>query len=196
MNKKANNRVFLPKNSILAELEVYMVLVESSRPLLFVCRDVQDSLFIVSCHCATAAKTEWILAQTTSDKLINLLSDRITIRDCFVLDNSEAYIVTRSAGTDLFDIKKHSLESIADILPTVGYYMEAEEGEFEEELKELQEANVFDNEYLSIRNQHCVNTLFTRFPYTVSIPQFKWLADEATNCLLLYGLEQQRHYMI
>lgn len=172
MNTKKNLKVFLQQNHLLSNLYLYMVFVESIRPILFACKDEEGGLYIGSCHCATASKCEWILARTTYDRLIELLTDKITIRDVFVQDNTDAYVVTLHAESDKAEIKKQSLLVIDNILPTAGYYMEAEADEFEEELAELQNAKESE-EFMSVNMQGSFNTMFRSFVVQISVPEPK-----------------------
>ena len=119
-----------------------MVFAESSRPILFTCRDDKEDRYICSCHCADGEKCEWIVAPTTCERLIDLLSDKITIRQVFDECENPAFLVTRYADRETPEVRAVAVNELSpSILPTAGYYMEAEEGEFNEEIAELEEAS-------------------------------------------------------
>lgn len=119
-----------------------MVFAESTRPILFTCKDNKENRYICSCHCADGEKCEWIVAPTTCERLIDLLSDRITIRQVFDECEKSAFLVTRYAGRGTPEVRTVAVKELSPtILPTAGYYMEAEEGEFDEEIAALKEAS-------------------------------------------------------
>lgn len=119
-----------------------MVFAESTRPILFTCKDEKEDRYICSCHCADGEKCEWIVAPTTCERLIDLLCDRNTIRQIFDACEEPAFLVTRYAGRETPDVRAVAVRELPPtILPTAGYFMEAEEGEFDREIAELKEAS-------------------------------------------------------
>lgn len=118
-----------------------MVFVESTQPILFSCVDNKGKRYICTCHCADGEKSEWIAAPTTCEKLIGLLTDKITIRNIFDTCEEPVLLVTLRAGADEPEVRTISLGDIPPKhLPTAGYYMEADDGEFAQELAELKSA--------------------------------------------------------
>ena len=79
---------------------------------------------------------------TTCERLIDLLSDRITIRQVFDECEKPAFLVTRYADREIPEVRTVAVKKLSPtILPTADYYMEAEEGEFDEEIAALKEAS-------------------------------------------------------
>lgn len=162
---KKNSKLFLQQNEFLPQLNLYMVFVESSRPILFACQDAENNPYICSCHCSNAQKSEWIVAPTSYEQLLQLLTNQISIRDIFTSKTEEAFIVTKLAGNqDSTIIPCHIDAMDQNILPTAGYYMDAEEDEYSEEIKELQQqikaseafTNIYDrHEYQMILKNYC-----------------------------------------
>ena len=97
------------------------ILFESKYPVLFTCKNDKDIYLFICCF-VNSEKTKWIGTRTTYDNLINLLENKITIRNASEIPD--------------------------EILPTVGEYMDAEE-EYEEEIAEFKKRNK-NNEYLQL----------------------------------------------
>lgn len=132
-----NKEVFLNQNRILPTLYYDMVFVHSIRPVLFSCRDDASNVYLCCCHCSSGEKAEWIIAPTSCERLVQLLTDQITIRNAFSEGHSECFVATMRAGEPSAAVVESPLEAVDASLPTAGYYMEAEPGEFDEELVQL-----------------------------------------------------------
>ena len=76
----------------------------------------------------------WIATQVDYKTLIDLLTNKITIRDSF-LKGCEIKLMVSYDGkeTKYCEVKKEDISE--DILPTDGEYMDAEIGEFDEEIE-------------------------------------------------------------
>ena len=166
-----NLREFLAESESLPELYMDMVLVEARRPILFVCKDRDEEVYIVSCHCSNGEKSEWLIQKTTHAKLIELLTDKITVRDIFVKGYDDLFVATLCAGQKKATVFRRNLQDIEDrVLPTAGFYMEAEDGEFEEELEILQAAQKASYEFTSTRFNNRIRTIMRSFPMYITIP--------------------------
>ena len=176
MNMKTRLDKFLKKNNVLPEMYYYMTFLEAARPILFVCKDEKENVFICSCHCAKASKCEWIVAPTTYNRLIELLTDKITIRDIFTIDNDDLYIVTvtRDSGQSILKVSVADIDDT--ILPTAGYYMDAEDDEFTEELEELNTKLAIREEFNSITFCGVYRTVIERFKLEISTQASKIIA--------------------
>ena len=95
MNLKQN--IFLTGGHDLPTLYTDMVLVESTRAILFTCKSEFDDLYICACHCANSEKVEWLVAPTTPNRVIDLLTNKLTIRNMFDKE-SLLFLVTLMAG--------------------------------------------------------------------------------------------------
>ncbi len=168
MSMKKSMKIFLDSDRTLPKLYMYMVFVESIRPILFACKDEEEKLYICSCHCANADKCEWVIAPTTYTNLIELLTNTITIRDVFIKDNTSVYVATLLASTKEVTVQKTNKEEIAGILPSADYYMEAEPDEFEYELNELRAEEQCSTDFVRIRFQNSFNTAFKSFSVSLS----------------------------
>ena len=131
-------KIFLNKANELPRLYMDMVFVESIRPILFTCMDDNDQLYICSCGYASGDKCVWVVENTTLGNVISLLRNECEIWDMF--GNSERVaVVTKYSGVEYPEIQSLALQDVPkEFLPTKGYGMDVEDGEFEEELEELQ----------------------------------------------------------
>lgn len=140
-------KIFLKQTNELPTLYMDMVFVESVRPILFTCVDEDGLLYICSCCYAAGDMCVWIVAGTTLDEVISLLSNQCEIWDMFGTKESLA-VVTKYSAVEHPEIQLLALRDVpAEFLPTKGYGMDAEDGEFEEELKELQSRLENSDEY-------------------------------------------------
>lgn len=120
------------------ELQIDKILFESYYPVLFTCLDKNDGMYLCVCYQANADAFKWLLAKVRSETIIDLLSNKITIRDAFLKDRGDRYSIFRSDGqfsppldtdAELWDYKT------SKALPSAGEYMDAEDGEFAEEIE-------------------------------------------------------------
>lgn len=155
MNKNYNAFISYKGN----ELFIDMILAESIRPILFVCKDTRDHRYLCSCHCANEEKCEWLVAPVDRETIVKLLTDQITIRDAFTLNNTQILVVTKKKYEPPY-IQELPIEKVNEILPTAGYYMEAEEGEFVEEIAQLQNEEKVAEEFIQV---HRVKKYPTRY---------------------------------
>lgn len=170
MNTNMNKKIFLKQNNLLPTLYMYMVFAESLTPILFACQDDASNVYICSCHCQNAIKQEWIIAPTTYSQLIDLLTDKLSIKDIFVKDKQSLYIATINANIPSAKVVKRDILSLHNILPTAGCYMEADPGEFDEELEILQSETCVVAEFTKTIIQNSFNTLVNSFLVNISVP--------------------------
>ena len=81
-------------------------------------------------------KIKWIGTRTTYDNLIDLLENKITIRDAFLNVTNNKIMIVYDGKEVKYEIKKAG-EIPDEVLPTIGEYMDAEDGEYEEEIVEF-----------------------------------------------------------
>lgn len=130
--------IFLNKTGEFPTLYMDMVFAESVRPILFTCTDEDDQLYICSCCYASGDKCMWIIAKTTLNSVISLLKNECEIWDMFG-HNKRVTVATKYREAERPEIQSVNLQDLPQkLLPTKGYAMDAEDCEFEKELKELQ----------------------------------------------------------
>jgi hypothetical protein len=108
------------------------VLFEGEHPILFT-MEKSDIEYLFCCPVADATEIVWIGTETDAIKLIDMLNDKITIRDAFTQGGKIKYIVRqRKSGVSCEKLADDSFPE--EYLPSAGEYMESEPGEFDEEI--------------------------------------------------------------
>lgn len=155
------SRVYFPSIKEFPALYLKQVYVEYVYPVLFTCCSDDGGLFLASCYLADGEKKEWVLTQTTPEIVIEMLENRLTIRELFDKPEVKKYIVSLNAKGE-YSYKQCALSEIpTEILPQAGYYMDAEPGEFSEEIAELQELS----EYRVFSVMQSINLVIKNFHY-------------------------------
>lgn len=120
------------KIPVFNEITIDKILFESKYPVMFTCKNGAD-IYLFICCLVNATKVKWIGTKTDYNILINLLENKVTIRDAFLSVTEEKQLVEYDGTKVLYDIVES--KNISDeLLPTSGEYMDAEEGEFAEEI--------------------------------------------------------------
>lgn len=104
-------------------------------PVLFTCKNDKD-IYLFICYYVNSEKIKWIGTRTTYDNLIDLLENKIAIRDAFLNVTNNKIMIVYDGKEVKYEIKKAS-EIPDEVLPTIGEYMDAEDGEYEEEIVEF-----------------------------------------------------------
>lgn len=123
----------LRQSDCLTNITIDQVLFESSYPILFSAYD-NNNEYLFICHSVNSERMSWIVTKTTYDIIISMLNNKITIRDAFLGFTSEKILLTFDKE-GMHTSKCDSTEINDNILPTPGQYMDAEEGEFDEEIE-------------------------------------------------------------
>lgn len=121
------------------------ILFESKYPVLFTCKNNKDVYLFICCF-AGAEKIEWIGTKTSYENLIDLLENRVTIRDAFFNVTKDKILI--SYGNQKIQYKVEDRHNIPEkLLPTAGEYMDAEEDEYTEEISDFKRRSL-NIEYL------------------------------------------------
>lgn len=122
-----------------------VVLFEAQYPVMFTCKN-GGKIYLFICCLVNAEKMEWIGTRTTYDNLIDLLKNKVTIREAFLNTTENKIIIDYNGKT--VNYKNVHKDNIPDkLLPTIGEYMDAEEGEYEKEINLFMNRNT-NIEYL------------------------------------------------
>lgn len=119
------------------KLYIDYIIFEYDYPILFVCIDKNNDLYL--CHCyEIRGKQEWIISKTNREIIIGLLTDKITIFDSLNSPFGKNYIVTWSYEDKKETCNKVKFEEIDEMnLPEKDSFYESEEHEFDEYIKIL-----------------------------------------------------------
>lgn len=117
------------------ELYIEKVFFESYYPIVFSCVSSQGDLFLVVCSRYNKSGIKWLIAKTNPEDIIQLLSDKITIRE-LLLKAVDKFSVDYQKGTYIINEKTTDFDEDSLFLPTEDSFIEAEDGEFDEEMQE------------------------------------------------------------
>ena len=126
----------LRQSNCLSNITIDQVLFESSYPILFTGHE-NEQVYLFICHSVNSERMAWIVTRTTYDIIISMLENKITIRDAFMAFTSEKIILTYDkTGMHTSTCSVNEIDD--NILPTAGQYMDAEAGEYDEEIQYYQ----------------------------------------------------------
>ncbi|MFQ6794591.1 hypothetical protein [Thomasclavelia sp.] len=115
------------------KLTIDCILFEAQYPILFTCTDSQDNLYLIICCQVLSKEITLIGTKTSSDIIIDLLSNKITIRKAFEEFENEKFII-HYYGNDYFLDKVDISNMDNHLLPTPGEYMDSQDNEYEQEI--------------------------------------------------------------
>ena len=114
-----------------------LILIDNIYPVLFTCVDDLENTYLCSCYFADPSKILWLVTKTDLESVIDLLINKVTIRELF--ESDELWMICKSKSKKEIQVKQ-----IADCknfdknaFPAEGEYMDADEEEFEEEISIL-----------------------------------------------------------
>lgn len=129
--KKMNNTF---KLGTYGELVTDKILFEANYPILFTCKNEKKDLFICVCCQNNAQGKKWLLTRTTEELVISMLRDDISIREVF-LSFPECRISIYTGGEYIVKEQEEADWGENSIfLPKKNEFMEAEPGEFDDEI--------------------------------------------------------------
>lgn len=120
----------------LGQLKIDVVLFESYYPILFTCLNENKDLFLCVCCQSNKKGRKWLITKTTPNIVVRVLKNELTVREAFlmfpqvqitVFDNAEEILVDEHNELDW-----DNGNSVC--LPDKGEFLDAEEGEFDEEI--------------------------------------------------------------
>lgn len=118
----------------LGQLYYDKVLFENYYPVLFTLKDDENNFFICVCHHKDNEKTNWLLTKVYPSEIISLLTNRITIRKLFLLHPEVRYSITQKSNDLIIEENVYSdWAEDSSVLPD-DTYMDAEEGEYDDEI--------------------------------------------------------------
>lgn len=130
------------------------ILIDDIYPVLFTCVDDLENTYLCSCYFTDPSKTLWLITKTEPECVIELLNNKVTIRELFKSD--ELWAICKSKNEEIQvkrieDCKKFDKNAF----PAEGEYMDADTGEFEEEISILKRRIYSQNVSGKIRNNKC-----------------------------------------
>ncbi len=144
-----------------------VILFESKYPVMFTCKNGND-IYLFICCLSNADEMEWIGTKTTYENLIELLENKITIREAF-LNVTENKIVISYNGREVARKIVNCRNIPENFLPTAGEYMDAEEDEYSDEIAS------FKKRVLNV--EHIIRPRMSRF-LAFQCTKLIWVADD------------------
>lgn len=149
----------LNRTGYFQNLKLDTILFESKYPVLFTASD-EKKIYLFICCLVNAAGAKWIGTETDYGILIKLLKNQLTIRDSFLAGAKKKLMAEFSAETGKTTCIPTEIRDIPGaFLPTKGEYMDAEDGEYAEEIavftrrSKLEEYQIrrLEKSYISLR---------------------------------------------
>ena len=138
-------------------LKLDKIFFESYYPILFTCKNDKNDLFLCVCCTADTNIRKWLVTDTTPETVINLLSNKITIRDSFLKNSGSRYTIIYNLKNEKYLIEVDNVkdwdEKESIYLPTAGEYMDPDNDEF------LEEINYYKNNEIKYENYEIEETI-------------------------------------
>ncbi len=117
------------------QLFIDKILFESYFPIVFTCLNEEKDVFIVVCCQNNEYGCKWLLGKTDALSIVRMLRDEITIRQLLLEYSSGRVSVTYMENEYEIAYNNSDWDDNSLYLPKDDSYMNAEDGEFEEEIK-------------------------------------------------------------
>lgn len=110
-----------------------LILIDDIYPVLFTCIDNLRNTYLCACYFADPSKTLWLVTKTEPESVIDLLINKVTIRELFASD--ELWAICKSKNAEIQVKRIEDCKNFDEnAFPAEGEYMDADTGEFEEEI--------------------------------------------------------------
>ena len=147
-------RKFLNAPYPIGQLYYDCILLDGDAPVLFTCKNIMSQLYYCVCIYNVIGAQEWLITKTTPKVMCDLLKNTITMRQAITVEDKIWFAKEKPNGRISWDYK--SVEDFPDdYLPTDGMYMDADDDEFDEEIRHYNmlqaEANIKIEQISKIR---------------------------------------------
>ena len=122
----------------IGDLIVEQVLLELDYPLVFVCRDNQNKLYLCDC-CDVYEEQRWLISPATLKQIISLLKNQITVRE-ILFNAGEMGCTAVWSKFDPENMHYWAGAFRAEDLPDEDSFLDAEDGEFNDYIESLNKA--------------------------------------------------------
>lgn len=131
----------------LGNLVMDYIIFEDGYPVLFVCKNDKNRLYLCDC-CDIYAEQKWLIAPVTLKVLRQMFENKITIREVFELAEGYCCVATWHKG-DLHE--KYEIISAGDFqsedLPEKGAYIDAEDDEYADYIALLINRRIYQKQF-------------------------------------------------
>lgn len=121
----------------IGKLNIDKILFEGAYPILFTCINEKNEIFLCLCCQSNENGKKWLITKTTPEIIINILKDKLTLRCAFVEYPSTQISVLYSNNELQYSYNNREDWNYDNsrCLPDKNEYMNAEVGEFDEEIE-------------------------------------------------------------
>ena len=160
------------------------VLFESKYPVMFTCKNDND-IYLFICCLVNSNSIKWIGTKTNYDILIAMLENEVTIRNAFLSVTDEKIVIEYNGDKVTYSILK-SDNIQKDLLPTAGEYMDAEDDEYIQEIKEFK----LRNDNIEYKIQPLINNyIFIYYPAkNVRLPDGCFIEEIENNYEIKFNI--------
>ena len=127
-----NIEQYFNETSYFHHVKIDRILFDANYPVLF-SMEQDDKEYLVCCPVFDSTKIVWIVSEIELFCIIDLLKDKITIRDAFVQEKGSKFLIEVKNKSVKCDLLQSEFPDY--YLPTEGEFMEAEDGEFDDDIK-------------------------------------------------------------
>lgn len=134
LDKSMRQKIILKINN--HNLYEDLIFVDDIYPVLFTCVDDWENTYLCSCYFADPSKILWLVTKTEPERVIDLLNNKVTIRELFEPD--ELWAICKAKNEEIQVKRIEDCKNFDEnAFPAEGEYMDADTGEFEEEISIL-----------------------------------------------------------
>lgn len=181
------------------ELRIDKVLFDAGYPVLFTCINDKRDLFICVCCQNNEDGTKWMISKTTADSVGRMLKNEITIRALFLEEKNNRFSVDAFGG-EVKVIRNNERDWAQDsiCLPKENEYMDAEEGEAEEEIQYFENFDLKDDaaDRPDVDDQMRFDLLSDVMPSAVEgVVYVNTISEIVKVCMLVENMHLDKDYM-
>jgi len=171
----------------LGQLMIDKIFFETNYPILFTCVNEKNDLFLCVCCQNNIDAQKWLITRTTAGIIVDMLEDKITLREAFLQYRDVQYVVIDDySDITISNGDEEYWNDNSIYLPDKGEYIEAEDGEFYEEIRHYTLRNVLDTTSVADSNS-------TYLYYNVSQQHFEFIIDRCYKSIMPYHIMGFHH---
>lgn len=180
-----------------SKLIIERIFFEAAYPILYTCLDTDGARYLAVCCQYNALGKKTLITATSVENVLNLLENRVTIRDAFLTGTGSRYTIFESGDSTNIEEDGPSWSEDSRDLPDKGVYLDAEPGEYQKEIEFYHAvtsfqsygnnagcAEVFTVDIESEEMRPCADTVKCRLSMfaTVSLTPYLYGAVDLTIC--------------
>lgn len=109
------------------------IILDGIEPVIFTCVDESKNLYYSICVYNVVGEQEWFISRITPEAMCDLLNNKLTLREATTF-GEKIWFAKESQNGSIEWTYKDAKEYPNDFLPAAGVYMDADKGEFDDEI--------------------------------------------------------------